>query len=310
MARSLARSRRAIASAILLLGAAADVGACGGGAGDPVVVRVGDSAITKSALTRRISALAPGHEAPDPPHYSACITGRRALSLDAEASVLREECAQQYRALRNRALRSLISAAWLREEARERGVAPSRLQALFEGAPAVSRAEISRYYHRHVLRFERPEVREIAIVENLPSAAAARALKRRIESGASGAGLPLHESLQRPLDFAQLGEKQVTYGAIFAAAPRVLSNPTLLRGLYSLFKVTQITPASRQPLERVQRAIAQTLGAQRRRSALAHAVLVWRRRWSARTACSPGYVVQKCRGYRGAKTPEPATSIS
>jgi hypothetical protein len=336
--------RLAITVAILAV-VAVGLAGCGGHARDPVVVRVGTSAITKSQLVRWMSVLAPDHEVPDPPTYAACVASRRALTLDSVTRVLEQECEQQYRRLRERALHALISAAWLIGEARDRGVAPSRrmveerlagqkrmlpatgatladaelkieaelaanrLRALVDNGSAITRAEIARYYRQHLRRFERAEVRDFDIAENLESEAAARAVMRKIESDATRAGLPLHEKLARPIDIARLGAKKVIVQAIFAAKPHVLSGPTPMHGRYALFEVTRISPATREPLARVERPIERMLRAERQRRALARLVATWRRRWIAKTVCGVGYVVQKCRNYHGSSVREGALSL-
>lgn len=336
---------RLATSVAILAVVAVGLAGCGGHARDRVVVRVGERAITRSQLVRWMSVLAPAHEVPAPPAYAACVASRRALTLDSITRVLEEECAQQYRALREQALHALISAAWLIGEARDRGLAPSRraveervagqkrtllaagatitdvevkieaelaasrLRALVDDGSAIARAEVARYYRRHLRRFERAEVRDFDIVENLESEAAARAVMHEIESGTTHAGLPLHEKLERPLDIARLGAKKAIVQAIFAAEPHVLSGPTPLRGRYAVFEVTRTTPATREPLRRVERSIRRTLSAERTRRALAAFVTAWRTRWIAKTACSVGYVVQKCRDYDGPRVREGPLSL-
>ncbi len=230
--------------------------------------------------------------------------------------MLKKECQQQYRALRAQALHFLISEAWLIGEARDQGLAPSRqvikkrlarrkrtllaagatiadgevkieaelaavsLRARFAGSPAISREQITRYYRGHLRRFERAEVRQFDIVENLQTETVARAAIRKIGSSSTRAGLPLHESLERPADIASLGAKKAIVQAVFAAEPHVLSAPTPLHGRYSVFEVTRITPGVRTPLSRVEGSIKRTLSAQRQRQALAGFVAAWRRRWS------------------------------
>jgi hypothetical protein len=321
------------------------LGACGGEP-DRVIVRVGASVITRSALLHWMSVLAPGHDVPDSPGYGACEASRRKLVFDADTRVLEQECAQQYDALREQALRWLISARWVIGEAQDRGLAPSpssvgarlrprrdallatgatiadakfqvevelaaqRLRLALDGGRPVSRAEAVRYYRRHIHRFERPETRNFAIVENLPSEEAARALMRKLSQGADAEGLPLHESLERPTNFASRGGKKAILEAIFAAKPHVLSGPTRLRGRYSVFEVTRVTPPTRRPLARVLRSVTGTLSAERRRRELTRFIAEWRRRWLSRTACSPGYIVQKCREYKGPRTPEDPLAFS
>lgn len=110
------------------LSAACALCACGAGARDPVVVRVGESAITRATVSHWMTLMAPERFVPDPPRFSACIAHQQALAPNAVSADLKEECSQQYRALEQKVLGFLISSRWLTGEAAEENVAASAQQ--------------------------------------------------------------------------------------------------------------------------------------------------------------------------------------
>ena len=339
---------RAVAILTVALAAALGLGACGG-SNEQVVARVGATPIAERTLERWMSATAPEHVVPDPPKFTACIQRQQSLSLTSSGqSALKSECAQQYQALREGSLRALITVRQLIAEAARRGLAASasevaaRLRknqsALGSGAAStqdarlraeaelaaidlghslaastsrVTRAQIAGYYHAHIGHFERQELRYVELAENFPNAAAASRAKRQVEAGASLARISLHEILERFNLTGRTHSTEAGRDAIFTAPPHLLSGPIKLNSAYTIFEVTRIVPPTRQPLARVEGSIARQLEADRRRQALSQFLTAWRKRWTAATSCSPGYVVQGCKQYTGTITPEdPLTSVS
>jgi hypothetical protein len=320
--------------------------ACGGGARDSVIVRVGEGTITKAALARWIAAMAPEHVAPDPPRYRACIVHQEAISPQSVKAELGEECQRQYQALRQQALDFLISSQWLIGEAADSGLRVSdhevqaRLeegnasfphpaaqadarfgieaelsaakirQALIRGEPKVTRAQIAKYYTQNIRRFERQEQRSFDIVERLHSKAAARVVMRKIMLGTSLSKIAVHEELERANIADTAPGNRAIRRAIFVAKPGVLVGPMLLNNLYAVFAVTRIVPRVVQPLTRVQGSIETRLAEEQQRRTLAKFIKTWRSRWTARTDCHPGYVVQKCRQYTGPKAPEDPLALN
>ena len=121
----LRRTSRAGALAVV----AVSLAACGQGAGSAVVARVGRASVTKGALTHWISVMAPGGQAPDPPHYTACTARRRSELAQSSngrpaltAAELAAECRQRYLQMQAGALEYLISAQWVIGEAADDGL--------------------------------------------------------------------------------------------------------------------------------------------------------------------------------------------
>jgi PPIC-type PPIASE domain len=318
-------------------------GGSGSGGSGEAVVRVSARAITRAMVEHRMSLMAPEHVVPDPPRYKRCIAHAETLvPLEAGAAraQLRDECAQRYTELRQRALDVLISAAWIVGEAARYGLKPparevqarlrrsghipagapvadlrltgeaelaaAALRALVDRrTPPVTEQQLARYYARNSRRYERPERRSFEIVEHLPSERAARAVLSVAKRRGSLPSTAIHESFDRPADLGAVRpEKRQALRAIFAAKPHVLVGPVLLNGLYAVIEVTRVEPRVRTQLHAVRGAIERSIGAAQRKQALASFIAAWRARWRARTQCNPGYVVQKCRRYAGARSAE------
>jgi hypothetical protein len=309
------------------LAVAVGLAACGGGEPESVVVaRVGGHPITKAALARQMSAIAPQHLVPDPPRYTKCVARQEALSPQSIRALLKEECQRQYHELLERALGYMISSYWLIGEAADEGLtsrdhgvqaltvraqlAAVRIrQRLTANGPTVTDAQILEYYTRHMARFEHRERRYLDIVERFASAAAARNAMRMIARGQSLARFaPYHEEFDRPSISDVVPKKRAVMRAIFAASPHVLVGPVALNG-YSVFEVTRITPRVLQPLAQVKGSIEQRLGGEQLRRVIVAFVARWRSKWIARTDCLPEYVIQKCKSYDGVRTTEDPTTL-
>lgn len=298
-------SLRPTATLALVATIAGGVAACDG---DAVAVRVGRTAITAQAVTHWMKLFAPEH--------------------------------RQYRELQRRALEFLISAAWVTGAAAEDGLhvaegevrrllredgtpaaaeggdaADERFAARVELAegklrnrlarsePAVTSAQVAAYYRAYRGQFLMPEKRYIDVA-NFKTPEAARTVRREVEVGHSTRfiGDLLHEEVEQPSP-ANVAIKPAVRKAILAARPNVLIGP-LYNGEYALVEVKRVVAARYEPLAQVQSSIARRLAARQRRATLSRLIDSWRRRWLARTDCSPGYVVQKCRQYSGPLAPE------
>jgi foldase protein PrsA len=121
-----------------MLAAVVAVAGCGGVPSDSVA-KVGDTSITKAqfdhwlaAAARQQSQVQPGapasaSAAPDPPNFTKCIAAKRSQPLPTGAqkppeAQLKAQCQQQYEGLKMQTMQFLISAEWLQQEAKARGV--------------------------------------------------------------------------------------------------------------------------------------------------------------------------------------------
>lgn len=314
-----------------------------------VVVRVANHSITTATLARWMSILASEHFVPDPPRYRACITHLELLEPGSVTAELEEECRHDYQALKQQALAFLISRYWLIGEAADEGLRAGSEEVaqmltrgkavLYEGGDAtradeqlaveaqlastkiqgalitreaqITRAEIAAYYHRHIARYEHRELRDILIDEHIVSRAAAVRARREVVSGNKRMeDISLAEAVQEAHPVNSVPGKLALARAIFTARPHILSALLMFDRQPAFFEVTHITPAYVQPLVQVSASIRAQVAAEQHRRSLAAFVAAWRRRWSAKTSCEPGYLVQKCAGYRGPRVPEGPPALS
>lgn len=308
--------------------AVAGLAACSGCASDSAVVRVGQTAITKATVDHWMSAMAGERVVGDPPEQQDQTLRQQALSSLISSQWLIDEAADQGLKLSEQEIEQRLKEkkntsfpggeAEFHEFLKATGrkvsdvmfeakaeLAASRLRQLVASRePKVTQAQIARYYSQHKQRFASPERRYFDI-DNLHSEAEAKRVRREVERGKSFAKMALQESLERRPRGADVGSgKEAIVRAVFSARPNVLSGPVRLYGDYSLFEVTRIVAATRQPLAQAQSSIEKRLAAEQRRRTLAEFVRAWRKRWIARTDCHAGYVVPNCRQYKGPIIPE------
>jgi hypothetical protein len=336
------------ATTVVSVLALAAITACDSGCGSDrsdVIVRVSARTITRPMLYDRMSLIAPEHVVPDSPRYKRCVAHAESLLPGSIRAQLAEECSERYRELKHRALDVLISAVWLINEASQRKIkiserevdaklkqsaraaagarladlrltteaqlASSRLRsALAQRERHVTQVQIQRYYAQNIRRYERPERRFFDIVEHLPDRHAAEAVLKAAKRRGRLTQKVIREHLDKP-DLAEvIAPKRAIARAIFKAKPHALTGPVLLYGLYAVFEVTQIRPGTRKPLQAVAGSIESELAARQQRRALVAFIAAWRARWRERTDCSPGYLLQKCRQYRGPRTFEDPSTFS
>jgi len=118
---------------------------CGNSVPKGAVAKVGDTAISKPMFDHWLAAAArqqasgqpgqpPGQTVvPDPPNFTNCIAAKERLPVPKgaarpSATQLRAQCKQQYTGLRDQTMQFLISAQWLTQEAKAKGVTATDAQ--------------------------------------------------------------------------------------------------------------------------------------------------------------------------------------
>jgi foldase protein PrsA len=171
--------------------------------------------------------------------------------------------------------------------------------------------EVAAYYHAHKQQFTVPEGRHIRIVRTATEASALKALQE-LKAGKSFASVAAELSaIAQPIT-AKHGEvknlKPHTYeekalnDAIFSARPNRLYGPIKLTAQhktiapetntgYFIFEVKGVVPGRSVALSKVSASIAQQLTTLHKNQNLASFVIAFRRKWTARTDCRPGYVI-------------------
>jgi len=327
-----------VASAAALTIAAIAFAGCSGSTDDSVVARVGAAAISKATVERWASALAGGRTPSDSSRRSALRA--QALDLLIPSQWLLNEAAEDgirlppeelQRQLQQKQRTSFPGGAVeLREFLEATGqstsnvtfeaeaeLASAKIRQMLAGRePAITEAQVASYYNRHKENFLIPEHRTLNIVAFLPKVKA-EAFKRNVEAGRRRfTSLAARQTVElTPRAYAlSRGRDANLARAIHFACPNVLSGPVTVYRIgykdYYLFEVKRIVPAKQRTLAQVQGSIRQQLTAERQRRTLTAFIRAWRQKWIARTNCSPGYVVQKCRQYRGPRTPEDPTTFS
>jgi hypothetical protein len=323
-------SRRSTALAVALLAIWTLVG-CAGGQSDETVVRVGKQAIAKGEVDHWASVIAKGGLVAGPldPKQSA---RRQALALLINSHWLIAEALRSGLRLSRTALarlvrehegtassspgefkQSLTSSGETRSdvalEVTARWAALTLAQRLSRAVERRARAgltsaQVASFYEAHRADYYHPEQRFYHLQESIKTRALAVALARKLGSGRRFAKGANWEKPFRPKDFKDLPGQAAAYRAVFSAKVGVLTGPIPLQGHWCLFVIRRIKPAGVQPLSQVRGSIEGKLLAEPRRRGRAQLVSAYRQRWLVRTDCQPGYVVQKCRQYRGPRAPE------
>jgi parvulin-like peptidyl-prolyl isomerase len=180
-------------------------------------------------------------------------------------------------------------------------------------------AEVGAYYAAQRSQYTIPAGRDVRILRTTTAASAARA-KEQIQSGKSFAAVVKELStIGQPITAAHgeiadlsptlFGEK-VLNDAIFSAKLNQLSGPVRVvashRDIapesgsgYFIFEVKSIVPAKQTPLGAVRNGIAEELTKAQKERTISSFIIAFRRKWTERTDCQPGYVVPRCRQYKG-----------
>jgi len=171
--------------------------------------------------------------------------------------------------------------------------------------PPVAHGDIVNYYERHRAQFHVPELRIVDLRENSPTRSAAVELGRRLGPGrrfAKGA-LREHVAKQTAYEAAHRENGELVHTIMTARVGRV-AEPVSFKRAWVLAVVRKVIPARFKPITAVAAEIGARLSAERRRLAMSNFVKAFRSKWTAKTDCRPGYVVQKCAQYRGPIAPE------
>jgi foldase protein PrsA len=318
-----------------LAAAAIGLAACASESGnDSVVVSIGGSSITKATLGHWMAVLAPDHVVPrrsSNRRYqdlkrqtltylisSRWLTGEAAdRGVPVSAHEARRRLHEKEASFPNgqpEFRQFLKSAGRTRSDVQleiDNELASTKLrESLLQHQAKLTTTQIASYYRRHLRRFEHSEERYFYIVENIKTKVAASKLMKEIVSGKqriAKAGATFYEHLERP---SVMRHARTIVKAIFAITPHVVSRPIRVERFYFLIKVTKVLPAYVQTFASVRAAIESKMASEQQRQTLVRFIGQWRRKWTARTVCRPGYVVQKCRQYSGVMAPEEPLSFT
>jgi foldase protein PrsA len=182
-------------------------------------------------------------------------------------------------------------------------VLTNKLQAkIVQGKGNVSEAQIASYYNKNKSRFAQPESRDLLVVLTTQKSQADAALKA-INSGQPWAKVAkkystddASKSQGGKLPNVTKGQQEKTFDtAIFSAPINKVQGPVKTQFGYYVFKVTKDTPAQQQSLAQVHDTIKSLLASQSQQTALNSFVNNFRKRYTAKTACAKGFVIQECK---------------
>lgn len=311
-------ARATVVVAVLLV---AGLAACGADTQGPVVVRVSAARIGKTTVDHWARVIQRGGTLEGLRGEQHGTARQRSLALLISSEWLRGEAERQGLAVSDHAVdlglaerREANGGSEFEESLHATGktVADVKLEIgaelagkaiarrLARRATEITQREIADFYSRNRHLFVVPGEREVELIENLSSPSAATALVNRIGTGRRFSKMALREALKRNTGAASsTPDIEVVTDAIFAAPRGVVSQPMRLNHAWTVFVVRKVTPATLKPLANVRGEIIQRLTTRRRQEITAKFEQEYRVRWTARTSCRPGYVVQGCAQYTG-----------
>jgi foldase protein PrsA len=169
----------------------------------------------------------------------------------------------------------------------------------------VSKAEIAKYYETHKSSYGKPERRNLQLILT-KNESGAKAAKAEIEGGKNFATVakavsldPLSKNSGGSLPEVSRGEEEKALDeAVFAAKAGVLSGPVKTPFGYYIFKVTKVLPSSQESLAQAESAIHSQLSSGGAQHALTKFVEEFKKKWTGRTECKPGYLAPDCKEYK------------
>jgi foldase protein PrsA len=287
------------------------VTACGGTPENAVVVRIGDLAITKAtvdhwtAVIERKGAFSGFRGEPEGGAKNRALAllissnwliGEAAIQgVSVPESAIDEALGEREREGLRKNLRATgQSLADVKLEMRAELAAEAIREKLASRASGFSQQEVVDFYRANRASFSKPEERITDLIENLPSAAAAAKLVRRIGTGRRFAELAYHERVSRTARFLTTPEKVLVVNAIFAARPGVVSRPMMLNHRWTVFVVRKALPAVPLPLSKVRAQVQTRFNVTRQREIASRFDREYTTRWRAKTTCKAGFVGPGC----------------
>jgi parvulin-like peptidyl-prolyl isomerase len=170
----------------------------------------------------------------------------------------------------------------------------SAVEDYYEAAKALQFTTAPTYNVRLILNTDRAKVeRTKAELQKDDAPATWERLASRYSEDPSGKKTGgLHRAI--PTEFGE------PLDAAIAAAPEgQVEGLVKVKGVYFVFEVEGSNPGEVEPLEKVRPNIVNLLTKQDREAALEEFAFQFETKWTSRTHCAEGYVVEGCAGYRG-----------
>jgi parvulin-like peptidyl-prolyl isomerase len=184
-------------------------------------------------------------------------------------------------------------------------------------APTPSSSEVESYYEKEkATQFTEKESRDVRIIINKDKAKV-EAAKKALENDHSPAAwekvAPKYSSEASSKAKGGLTKgvteeflKEPVKKAIFGAATGELVGPIKYEGNYILLEVVKLNPAKEKPLAEVKAQIEETLKGEKQQEFFSEFVADYQSKWTSRTYCADGYVIERCANFTGSGHPKNA----
>jgi parvulin-like peptidyl-prolyl isomerase len=189
-------------------------------------------------------------------------------------------------------------------------------EAISKEAPPPSSAEISDYYNAaKSTQYTTAESRDVRVVVNKDKAKveAAKAALEKDDSPASWKKVAAKYSedpttktkggLQPALTEELLASQEALKSAIFGTPTGVVTGPVDVEGKFFVLEVEKLNPQKVKTLPEVSAEIKTQLTQQLAQEVFSEFVAEYQSKWSSRTFCAEGYVIERCANYVGSGHP-------
>jgi foldase protein PrsA len=181
------------------------------------------------------------------------------------------------------------------------------------GSTDVSDSAAQTYYNDNKAHFEQPERRDIEVVKTKTQAQAQDALNR-VKGGESFKKVakdlsidPASKNQNGRLIAVSKGQQEGAFdAAIFSAVKNQIAGPVKTDTGFYVFRVTKITPGTKQGFDQSKQGIKQLLASQNQQKKLDAFSGGFRTKWRANTDCADDYVIPDCRNGRPETPAAPA----
>ena len=189
-------------------------------------------------------------------------------------------------------------------------------QDVTKGTANVSDSDIKAYYDKNAQQFSQPERRDLQVILTKDQAKANQA-RSEVSSGKNWAQVakqlstdPASKNQGGKLLGVTKGQQDPTFdAAIFTAVKGKIAGPVKTGAGYYVFRVTNITPATKQSLKASGAGIRQLLISQNQQKQLDTFATTFRNNWRSKTDCAPKYVIPDCRNGREAPQTTPPPTV-
>ena len=183
-----------------------------------------------------------------------------------------------------------------------------------KGTENVTEGDVEDYYNENAQQFSQPERRDLEVILT-KSEAQANEAKQAVADGEWAAAAkkyskdPASKDQGGKLLGVTKGQQDPAFdAAIFQAVKGRIAGPVKTGAGYYVFRVTKVTPATKQSLKSSAAGIRQLLISQNQQKKLDEFATGFRNDWRQKTDCAPDYVIPDCRnGREEAQTTPPPT---